>query len=114
MPADQAADASRPAAYSYGDRGSAKGLPVDDAVQRGSAAPVGGAPPAGRAGRLGLVPVPSGGSQAGARPSRIVHGGHRHTIERAAALAARLVRPELAPWPEQLPGLLGQFAGRLE
>jgi hypothetical protein len=80
------------------DRGSAEGLPVDDAAQqrparrrgffgefaaavkRGSAMPMSGAPPAGRAARLGLVPVPPGGGQAEALPSRIVHGGRRHTI----------------------------------
>jgi len=50
------------------------------AVKRGSAVPVSGAPPAGRAERLGLAPVPSGSSQAEALPSRIVHAGHRHTI----------------------------------
>ena len=50
------------------------------AVKRGSAVPVSGAPPAGRAERLGLVPVPPGGGQAEALPSRIVHGGHRHKI----------------------------------
>jgi hypothetical protein len=37
-----------------------------------------------------------------------------HSDEDAAALATRLGRPELAPWPEQLLGLLKEFAGRLE
>jgi hypothetical protein len=80
------------------DRRSVERLPVDDAAQqrparrrgffgelaaavkRGSTVPMSGAPPAGRAERLGLVPVPPGGGQAEALPSRIVHGGHRHKI----------------------------------
>jgi hypothetical protein len=40
--------------------------------------------------------------------------GLEHSDENAAALAARLRRPELGPWPEQLLGLLAEFSSRLE
>jgi hypothetical protein len=51
-----------------------------DAVRRGSAGPVTVGVPAGRAGRLGMAPPGTSGSQAEALPSRIVHSGHRHRI----------------------------------
>lgn len=37
-----------------------------------------------------------------------------HSDEHAAALAGRLGRPELAPWPDRLLGLLTDLAARLE
>jgi hypothetical protein len=40
--------------------------------------------------------------------------GMEHSDENAAALATRLSRPELGPWPEQLLGLLAEFSSRLE
>ncbi len=40
--------------------------------------------------------------------------GLEHSDENAAALAARLGRPELGPWPEQMLGLLAEFCARLE
>jgi len=40
--------------------------------------------------------------------------GLEHSDENAAAQASRLGRPELGPWPEQLLGLLAEFASRLE
>ncbi len=40
--------------------------------------------------------------------------GLEHSDENAAALARRLGRPELGPWPEQLLGLLAEFASELE
>jgi hypothetical protein len=40
--------------------------------------------------------------------------GMEHSDENAAALATRLSRPELGPWPEQLLGLLTEFGSRVE
>ena len=40
--------------------------------------------------------------------------GLEHSDENAAAQAARLKRPELGPWPEQMLELLAEFASRLE
>jgi hypothetical protein len=40
--------------------------------------------------------------------------GLEHSDENAAAQAARLGRANLAPWPEQLLGLLAEFGSRLE
>jgi len=40
--------------------------------------------------------------------------GLEHSDDNAAALARRLGRPELGPWPERLLGLLAEFAARLE
>ena len=39
--------------------------------------------------------------------------GMEHSDENAAAIAAKLGRPEIGPWPEQLLGLLAEFAARL-
>jgi hypothetical protein len=40
--------------------------------------------------------------------------GLEHSDENAAAQAARLGRPELGPWPEQMLALLAEFGSRLE
>jgi hypothetical protein len=45
---------------------------------------------------------------------RVPVAGLEHSDENAAALAARLGRPELGPWPEQMLGLLAEFCSRLE
>jgi hypothetical protein len=41
-------------------------------------------------------------------------GGMEHSDESAAAQASHLRRPELGSWPEQLLGILTEFAFRLE